>query len=263
MIRPQIQHEQDVQNHLALSGAQSIVADSTEFLEWPAGYQSRSVRTVSPSYASSTRGGSISTDGGMRHLVADVDDVGLPRLDLGDHVERLTQLRCVGCGRARSALMISTSASRIRSSDSGGDPLGIGDVDERPETESLHDPAAVGHRDRHNLTPKDLERPVEDVEHQVRLATVERKHVLKGVRVAIAQQLGGLRVGEDRQMRLIQLVEAPQVVDSGYVVGVGVGVEDGVDLADACRTACDLSSGEVSMRIDLPSNRTTADVRPR
>ncbi len=76
--------------------------------------------------------------------------------------------------------------------------------------------------------------------------------------------LGRLGLGKDRQVRLIQLIETPQIVDPGHVIGVSVGEEHRVDVLDAdpnglrsaVRAKC--RSGSI-----LPSKRMTAEVRLR
>ena len=65
----------------------------------------------------------------------------------------------------------------------------------------------------------------------------------------VAQKLGCRRVGVERQLaRLVLETERAQIVDAENVVGVGVGVEDGIDAVIFSRSACSRKSGVVSMR---------------
>ena len=89
--------------------------------------------------------------GRVRQVVADVREERAPRLDARrrPRAPRAT-VKCVGCGRWRSASSTRTSSPSSSGHDSSGNAVAVGEVGERAEAKAEDRPRAVEDRHRHD-----------------------------------------------------------------------------------------------------------------
>src|SRR5207244_4327800 len=109
----------------------------------------------------------------VAEVVGQVHQISATWLDLGDDrqglVERqMHRVRTLAQGVDDQHVCVAHRVER-----SGWHALGVGEIRQIAETEAVHGPAAVWYLERHDLNAVRLEWPVEDVDAQIRLATVE------------------------------------------------------------------------------------------
>ena len=71
----------------------------------------------------------------------------------------------------------------------------------------------MGHGYGHDRLAGDLEWTANFVQDQIGLPSIERKDILERIGEPLAQDLGGIGTSIDGEMRLVQLVEAAQLVN--------------------------------------------------
>ncbi len=113
--------------------------------------------------------------------------------------------------------------------------LGVCDIGEVANSVARDWQAPMEHRNRHYVLAQRLERPGHLMQMEIWLPPVKGKRIYEGVGEPIAQDSGSRGVGIDRQMLLLNLVEAAEIVEPTRVVCVGVGHEHRVYLCQAVR----------------------------
>ena len=142
-------------------------------------------------------------------------------------------LKCVECGRWRSASMISVRTPSSSGHDSSGMRLQsvryANDPMRKPSTGSC----AVQQRHRHDLDAAERERAGDREQRQLRQAAAGLPRRLEDVREHLAQARRPCAASrEARDRRLLHLVEPPHIVEPEDVIGVAVREQDRVDAAD-------------------------------
>jgi len=192
----------------------------------------------------------------VKHFMADVCQIGSLRAELLDNGERFRQTQMC---RMRAI------AQRVEHEDfdtaeeferRSRDRFGVGDVRERPTTESIDRPVTVPHRDRDDPAPEQFERPGEFMQLDVRLPTVKGERVAEGVPEPCPKFAGCLRIGEHRNGSLPEIVELTQIVEPTDVIGMRVREQDGVEARQAhCERL------EAQLRCSVDQNRAIAEVQ--
>ncbi len=108
----------------------------------------------------------------------------------------------------------------------------IGQVGGRSKTETKNRGVAVDHRQRLEARSEQFDRAVDRMKVNLR-QSAKLVFGVEDVAEHVAQEFAGSRRGIKRQLiGLVLIRQRAQVVDSEDVVGVGVGVEHGIELGD-------------------------------
>jgi hypothetical protein len=158
-----------------------------------------------------------------------MNQIGALRLHLGYHLERL----------------IETQMRRMRALPEGveyedlGPPKGIHrlirnmlrvrEIGQWTNAETMDKPASMGCRDRGNRFTKKRERTIELMKLQIWFPAVKRELIHKGVAKPVPEMAGGFRTRIDRQMYLVNFVEAPEIIKPAQVIGMRMREEDRIN----------------------------------